>query len=274
MPDPNHIAVASALSPRFQAVLAKAWRFSHRFPGARFSIVHAGERTQERETEFHTAMSQIGIPIETPLEWREGEPAQAIVAAAREMKVDVLIAGALARHDGPHFLSSVARALLRSSPCSLLLLTDPETRPDAFERIVAITDFTDEAHEAFRAALALAEKQGAETLHVLSVYTPFTAARAAFGTEQGPARHEADEEELLERFVRLAGNSPVQIDARVIHSTTGMGASDFTKTIEADLLVVPGSSDSDGATLLPTYMDWVMQVIPCSVWVVKPSVGA
>jgi len=270
MPDPTKIAAACALSPRLHGVLVEARRFAGLFDVG-FSILHAGERLAAHEDRFRAALATCGLPPETPLLWRAGKPAEALVGLVAEHSFDLLVAGALERDAAPHFLSGVARALLREAPCSLVLFTDPQETPRPFRQIVVVTDFTDAAREAFRLALHVAEREKVETLHVLSVFTPFTAARAKLGSEEGegPARHQHDEEAMLDEFVSVAADSPVLVETRVIHSTTGMRAADFTKSIEADLLVVPATTNADGHAVLPAYMDWVMQVIPCALWVVK-----
>jgi nucleotide-binding universal stress UspA family protein len=269
MSDPAHLAVACALSPRLRGVLAEASRFAGLFD-ARVSILHAGARSETTEKQFATAIGEAGLPAETPVHWAAGEPAAALSGLADEQSADILAAGALERDVEMQFLSGVARGLLRSARCSLVLFTKPSEQPQPFRRIVVLTDFTPAAAEALRLALHVAEREKVEVLHVLSVFTPFTAARAKLGTEdEGPARHERDEEGMLADFVSGAADSPVPIETRIIHTTTGMGASDFTKTIEADLLVVPAETTAEGETRLPTSMDWVMQVIPCNLWVVK-----
>jgi len=270
---PTHLAAACALSPRLHGVLAEARRFAALFD-ARFSVLHAGEQTTAHEERFRAALEKAGLPGDTTIHWAGGAPAPALIGLAEKAHVDLLVAGALERDAAPHFLSGVARSLLRGAPCSLLLFTDPREQPCPFRRIVVLTDFTDSAREALSLALHVAEREQAEVLHVLSVHTPFTAARAQLGSEAGPGRHAHDEEAMLDDFVAFAAESPVPIDTRVIHSTTGMGASDFTKTIEADRLVIPAIADGAGSTLLPPYMDWVMQVIPCPLWVVKEPASA
>jgi nucleotide-binding universal stress UspA family protein len=272
MPRYEHIAVASALSPRFRAVLAEGWRFANRF-GARFSIIHAGAYSPEREEQFREANEALGIPLNTPILWKEGPPAESIVDAAREHGIDLLVAGALERDAKIHFLGGVARELMRRLHCSLLLLTHPEVDEHIFRRMVTITDYTEEAREAFQSALKLAEMDESEVLYVLSVFSPFAKARASLGDSSGAGdrRLEDEEEALLEEFVSPAENSPVTIDPRVIHTTTGMGASDFTKNVDADMLVVPASAHPEEGTLLPAYLDWIFKVIPCNLWVVKQT---
>lgn len=269
MPEPKNIAVACALSPRLRSVLAEAWRFAQYFD-AQFSILHAGAYTAEKEREFLANATTLGLPADTTVLWAEGEPAPALLSLAEKQGVDLLVAGALERDVGPHFLSGVARTLLRESNCSLLLFPKPNECPQPLRKIVVVTDFTDGSREALRLALHVAEREQVESLHVLSVFSPFAAARARMGAEENPTRNEEEEDAMLDEFVSFAADSPVPIETRVIHSTTGMAAADFTKTIEADLLVVAATTNPDGSIQLPTYMDWVIQVIPCNLWVVKP----
>jgi len=265
----QHIAVASALSPRFRAVLAEGWRFANRF-GARFSVIHAAAYTLERDEQFREAFRALGIPPSTPIVWKEGTAAVGIVEAVRDHGIDLVVAGALERDSEMHFLGGVARELMRRLPCSLLLFTHPEVESHAFTQLVTITDYTEAAHEAYRSALSLAEIDRAEILHVLSVFSPFEKARANLGDSSTPGRHEDEEQAMLDEFVHPGANSPITIDPRVIHTTTGMGASDFTKNVGADMLVVPAAVHPDEGTLVPAYLDWVFQIIPCNLWVVKP----
>ena len=268
-PAPLHVAVASALSPRFRPVLSEAWRVAQTLGASRFSILHVGPRSPEAEAEFTSAQTELSVS--GALHWGEGDPAEALLHWVEALSIDLLVAGALERDLGPHFLSSVARSLLHGAHCSVLLLTNPELPARPFRRIVAITDYSPAAHHAFRVALSMAEREQAEVLYVLSVFTPFTAARAALGAEEGPAHDEDDAHAMLDDFIQPAADSPIAVDARVIHSTTGMGASDFAKTMEADLLILPSGENAEGSTQLPVYTDWVSQVVPCSLWLVRVS---
>jgi nucleotide-binding universal stress UspA family protein len=263
----SRVALATAFSPRFLPGLAEGRRFAARLEAA-FSIIHTGERTVEKETILAEAMEHLGIPPETQVLWRSGEPVEAIIHAAEEAGIHLLIAGALIRErevSGRIFVGSVARGLLQRGSCSLLLITKPQIELRRYRRIAMVTDFSEGARNAFRAALALAEQDEAECLHVIAIRSPFAAARLRI--EQGEAATD-NRETLLEEFAGIAAGSPVMVERRVIESNTGIGAADFITSIEADLLVVPTAA-SQGPTLLPPQMDWVSQVIPCDLWVVK-----
>src|SRR2546421_573552 len=71
---------------------------------------------------------------------QRGDPPQAIAAAAKAERVDLLVAGVL-DHKGaepPTFLGAVARPLAEQAPCSVLLLSQPQVDPRPFRRIVVV----------------------------------------------------------------------------------------------------------------------------------------
>ena len=103
-----------------------------------------------------------------------------------------------------------------------------------------VTDFSEGVRTAFRAALALAEQDKAECLHVIAIRSLLTEARLAI--ESGSAGK--NRETLLDEFAAIAADSPVVVEPRVIDSTTGVGAADFVKTIAADLLVMAATTCS------------------------------
>jgi len=222
------------------------------------------------EQQVQAELAELGLPAGLPVVWLKGEPSAAIIEHVERTGVELLIAGALERESsGQHFLGTMARELLRKSHCSLLLFTQPRAEAQPFREIVVFIDSSDNADTAFRDALALAELENASKLHVVSVLSPLSKALAEAESAGGADRQSAETEARLAELVRSADGSPVTIETRVIASATGVGVSDFTRSIKADLLVVPARQD--GLPLLPPYMDWVLQVIPCNLWVVKAA---
>ena len=143
-----------------------------------------------------TTTFQLEMPRETRIVWREGEPPDAIVAAAKKEGVDLLIAGALEGKEvaSRSFLGAVARPLAKRARCSLLLLTRPQVGPNPFRRIVVMTDFSDCAKTALKNALWLAEADSAQLVQVISIHTPFMQARAESCAEyEKPARKREEE---------------------------------------------------------------------------------
>jgi hypothetical protein len=77
------------------------------------------------------------------------------------------------------------------------------------------------------------------------------------------------EEDALEELVLSAGATEVPIETRFIRGATGLAASDFVRSVEADLLVVPLPKTAGTVQQLPSNIAWISDVIPCNLWVIR-----
>ena len=267
------IAVASTFSPRFEQVLSEAKRIRDRF-GSTLSLIYIGERSDEITKKFATILDRLRLPDDSPVHYGLGDPADGIMRAIADHNVDLIIAGALEKESALHpFLGNVARRLLREAPCSVLLFTRPEIEPKPLRKIVFVANYSDHAKGAFKEVLKLAEAEATECLYAIRVFTTFDEVRATTIVDNGDgvARPRTFEEEdaALEKFVLDAGDTRVPIDARCIRGNTGFAASDFVKSVEADLLVVPVHKDENSKERFPNHLAWIADVIPCNLWLVR-----
>jgi hypothetical protein len=153
-----------------------------------------------------------------------------------------------------------------------MLFTHPEKKPKPLRRIVFIADHSQQGLAALKTTLILAEAESCERLYVIGIVTAFDEARAsiaseASGTETDKPNHK--EEDPLEEFVLSAGATEVPIETRFIRGATGLAASDFVRSVEADLLVVPLPKTGEKVQRLPSNIAWVSDVIPCNLWIVR-----
>ena len=266
------IAVATTFSPRFKHVLAEAKRIRDRF-GAELHLIHVAKRNQETTRKFSDVLAELELPADSPIHYEEGDPAEAILAALARENIDVLVAGALEKEIVLHpFLGNVARRLVREANCSVMLFTHPQKKPKPLRRIVFIADHSQQGLVALRTTLMLAEAESCERLYVIGIITAFDEARASItGDATGSASHKPNhsEEDPLEEFVLSAGATEVPIETRVIRGATGLAASDFVRSVEADLLVVPLPKSRETVQPLPSTIAWVSDVIPCNLWVIR-----
>ena len=200
-------------------------------------------------------------------------PAKAILAALTREKIDMLLAGALEKEVVLHpFLGNVARRLVREANCSVMLFTHPQKNPKPLRRIVFIADRLRNGLAALKTTLLLAEAESCERLYVIGIVTAFDEARASIaGDANGKATHKPNhhDEDALEELVLSAGATEVPIETRFIRGATGLAASDFVRSVEADLLVVPLPKNRETVQQLPSNIAWVSDVIPCNLWVVR-----
>ena len=266
------IAVATTFSPRFKHVLAEAKRIRDRF-GAELHLIYVGSRNEETSRKFSDVLAELELPADSPIHYEEGDPAEAILAALARENIDVLVAGALEKEIVLHsFLGNVARRLVREANCSVILFTAPQKRPKPLRRIVFIADHSQHGLVALKTTLMLAEAESCERLYVIGIITAFDEARASIaGDATGSTTHKAnhDEEDPLEEFVLSAGATEVPIETRFIKGATGLAASDFVRSVEADLLVVPLPKSRETVQQLPSNIAWVSDVIPCNLWIVR-----
>lgn len=267
------IAVATTFSPRFKEVLAEAKRIRDRF-GAELHLIHVGKRDQETPVRFSEVLAELGLPPDSPVHYEEGDPAEAILGAVTREKIDMLIAGALEKEIVLHqFLGNVARRLVREANCSVILFTDPQKKPKPLRRIVFVADPSKNGLGALKTTLLLAEAESCERLYVIGIITAFDEARASMVGDDAnvSAAHKSKhaEEDALEELVLSAGSTDVPIETRSIRGATGLAASDFVRSVEADLLVVPLPKSLGSVQKIPSNIAWVSDVIPCNLWVIR-----
>ena len=274
MQDPSAyktIAVATTFSPRFKRVLSEAKRIRDRF-GAELHLIHVGKRNQETPKKFCDVLAELGLPTDSPIHYEEGDPAEGILAALAREKIDMLIAGALEKEIVLHqFLGNVARRLVREANCSVMLFTHPQKNPKPLRRIVFIADHSKDQLNPLKTTLLLAEAESCERLYVIEINTAFDEARASIEDPNArPARKPKHaEEDALDELVLSAGATEVPIETRSIRGATGLAASDFVRSVEADLLVVPLPKSRGSVQQLPSNIAWVSDVIPCNLWVIR-----
>ena len=271
MPDSpryQRIAVASTFSPRFRQVLAEAKRIRDRFE-SELSLIYVGEETSETTGRFSEVLSSLGLPANSPIYYEQGDPADGILAALRKHPIDLIVAGALEKEVVLHpFLGNVARRLVREAICSVMLFVRPEPEPKALRRMVFVADesYSEEAGVALRQVYHLATAEKIEKLFVVRIITTFDEARAS---REGDHSTTHDEEEALEKFVVAAGHTDVPVEIRCIRGNTGFAAADFVQSVEADLLVIPVPKSGNGSGNLPSNLSWLIDVIPCNLWVIR-----
>jgi nucleotide-binding universal stress UspA family protein len=222
-----------------------------------------GEKSEETSAKFAAALERISLPKNSPIHYEQGDPATAILRAIERHDIDLIVAGALEKEVVLHpFLGNVARRLLREGRSSVILFTHPALEPEPLRKIVFLVEYSEHGSNSLRRALHLAARENSERVYVVRLITTFDEARAK--KEGTPA--EADEDAKLEHFVLDLGHTDVPIEVRCIRGNTGFAAADFVKSVEADLLVVP-LDPAKNAGQLPPNLEWLMDVIPCNLWV-------
>jgi nucleotide-binding universal stress UspA family protein len=241
-----HFAVASTFSPRFRAVLAEADRAAKMF-GARLSVLHAGERTQEKAASFQEAFADLGRE-NVEIYWCEGgAPVQALVTAATNEKFDLFIAGTIARPNDPrNFTGTIVRELFSRTPCDLLLIPDPkEMAPAGLNACLLV-----EAHSPrWRAAKETLKTIRPSKISILAADSPFAQARRIL---LGAEMEEGSLEDICDELSEI---TPA-VDLLRIRSNTGFMICEVVQETAPDFLFVE-SGWKAGQRVLPPYLGWL-----------------
>jgi nucleotide-binding universal stress UspA family protein len=257
--------VATTFSPRFLAVLSEAGRIAQAL-GASLELIHADNYEAQKEERFREALSQLKLPENAVIHFEPGDPAESILQVRQAANLDLLMAGALERESvHRNFTGNVARELLRRAPCDLFLFVEPNEEPRPMASIyVAIPDFLETSRQVFHQALDLAEKVGTEEVTVLLIQTTFAEAK-----EKALGNDVASPEESWNAFVQERTETSVSLDFHLIRGNTGFTAFEYLQSSGANLLVVPSERTPSGEPVFAPVLDWIIQVIPTNLWVIR-----
>jgi hypothetical protein len=129
---------------------------------------------------------------------------------------------------------------------------------------IAVADFSPLTRSVFHRAVEFAERAGAEMLTMVHVQTPFSEAKdKALGTEA------ARPEDSLQLLLSEKSASNLQFDYHLVRGNTGFTAFEFIQASGADFLVMPSEIQPGGTPAFAPVLDWVIQVIPANLWVVR-----
>lgn len=261
------IAAATTFSPRFHAVLGEAGRTAKYF-GAELQLIHVGEETEEKKSRIADGLAQLQIKTETVIHWAPGDPATMITQMARQHGCDLVVAGAVQAEAGGEtgyrpFANDIARKLIAEAPFDLFLFLKPEEVDQKIHSPAVLIDFSETSAEALRQTVQVAKRRGAEKVYALQILTTFDEHRLRAAGQE----HEADER--LDQFVLDSTPLDVPIDTQCIRGNTGFAACEHVQDIGADLLVVPTGMPGGDQPVLSPSLDWLYQVIPCNLWIMR-----
>jgi nucleotide-binding universal stress UspA family protein len=263
----RRVGVATTFSPRFMAVLAEAGRLSASLE-APLCLIHADSFAPDKESRFRQALKSLGLDEKAPIFFESDDPVEAILKVQQEQQIDLLVAGALETESvHRNFTGNVARELLKRAPCDLMFYTEPREQPAPPAVIfVAISDFSEFSREVFGRAMKAAEQRSAQKLTLIHVQTTFAQAREK---ALGAACESQSLEETVESWLQEYESSPVELDYHLLRGNTGFTACEYVQANGADLLVMPSHFEHPTQPVFPPALDWIIQVIPTNVWIIR-----
>ncbi|HPG38329.1 MAG TPA: universal stress protein [bacterium] len=262
--------VAAAFSPRLSAVLNEACRLLT-LMGAVPIIIHVGEDTPLVRSKLEEAIACSDFK-DYPTEYyiRSGNPADVLINAAREFQVDLIIAGAL-KKEGliKYYIGSVARNIARYAPCSVLLMTEPQVRPQPFYKIHCAVEYDQEAEFAVKVAVNISREVNTRDLYFTHTFQEPELAekKVANGTIQQIKDIYKREDTRLKKFLARFDFRGMVYSTRCLFERSHSVTLDFTREIGADLFIVHGPSNPHSLweRIFPQHLELALQNLPCSI---------
>jgi len=271
------VALAIAFSPRMEALIAEARRLIGLFRGE-LILIHVGVKTPELETKLdgilHQHCSDLG---KVKVLWKEGKPAKTILKTCEEEHADLLVLGALKKEGFlTYYLGSVARKVLRKSPCSVLTLIEPKLETTRFSKVVINGTQLEVTPKVIAKGLEFCQKENATQVHIINEIKLYglQMATAGEGSEDEVAhtRRKLVQEEIryVQEILDGLDQTGLKINIKVTAGKWAVELVRYCESIQADLLIM---GDEKGYSfidrLFPHDLEEILSELPCNLLIVK-----
>lgn len=273
----SKVALAIAFSPRMEALIAEARRLIGLFQGE-LVLIHVGVKTPELEAALDKILERHCSDLKRiKTIWKEGKPAKTILQTCEEEQVNLLVLGAL-KKEGlfTYYLGSVARKVIRKSPCSVLTLIDPKIETTRFSKVVINGTQLEITPRVIEKGLKFCQVEEASQIHILNEIKLYGLQMATAGEgsedEVSTTRRKLVQEEIkyVQEILDGLDQTGLRINIKVTAGKWAVELVRYCESIEADLLIM---GDSDGSTffdrLFPHDLEEILTEIPCNLLIVK-----
>ncbi len=271
------VALAIAFSPRMEALIAEARRLIGIFQGD-LILIHVGIKTDELESKLDEILHRHCSDLkQIKTLWKEGKPAKTILKTCEEEGVDLLVLGAL-KKEGllTYYLGSVARKVIRKSPCSVLTLIDPKIETTRFSKVVINGTQLEVTPKVIAKGLKFCQAEGASQVHILNEIKLYglQMATAGEGSEDEVAltrrKLVQDEIKYVQEILDGLDQSGLKINIKVTAGKWAVELVRYCDSINADLLIM---GDEKGYSFIdrifPHDLEEILTELPCNLLIVK-----
>lgn len=276
-PEIRKIGLAISFSPNSLAHLELARQLCRRW-GSVLTLIYAGQPDDAmkkglEETKEELKKEAVSASVVTG----QGNPARVILNAAKELKFDLLIAGALERENlQGYYIGSVARKLMRNSPCSLLILTPDFSKRKLLQKIYMTTNFSEANEPALLYATDLSRMNGGSLGLIREFQVPglamtVNATGSLAEAEDALEQWKKEEQAKMQIYIREHDFSGIPVSGVCIYGKEGFESGAYAKEQEADLLVM--TAPERKLWLLDRIfqhdVEYILKELPCSLLLVR-----
>jgi nucleotide-binding universal stress UspA family protein len=273
----SKVALAIAFSPRMEALIAEARRLIGIFQGE-LVLIHVGVKTPELESKLDEILRRHCSDLQRiKTIWKEGKPAKTILKTCEEEQVNLLVLGAL-KKEGlfTYYLGSVARKVIRKSPCSVLTLIDPQIKTTRFSKVVINGTQLEVTPRVIEKGLKFCQVEGASQIHILNEIKLYGLQMATAGEgsedEVSNIRKKLIQEEIkyVQEILDGLDQTGLKINIKVTAGKWAVELARYCESIHADLLIM---GDENGYSFIdrifPHDLEEILSELPCNLLIVK-----
>lgn len=270
----NNIGLAITFSPTGKALFAQALRFAKLY-NARLNLIHIGEKDEQSVNHIDSIIKSFDCEtVFINKIWQSGEPASSIIKVCKKEKIDLLILGALEKENFiKYYAGSVARKLMRTAPCSVMILVNPSEEQTKFKKICVSINFeqNDEMTAKLANELATLEKAD-ELIFIREFQVPGLSITV---TDNGSVEEidsiknqwQQEEEQKLELFISELEIRNSNLKKVCLFGKQGWQISKYAEENKSDLLVLsaPKKKIKLMDRIFQHDLEYIFQDLPCNV---------
>jgi nucleotide-binding universal stress UspA family protein len=271
------IAVAISFSPRCAPILAEAKRINDSLK-AHLVLIHIGEKTNEKENDLDTMLSQVGIKAnDCRIIFMEGDPVDTILKLCKLNIVDLLILGALEKENiFKFYVGSIARSISRRAKCSVLLLTNPSIDFLQYKKFVVTGVENPKTIHTIKTSLYLAKNLGVKNVTIVNEVDNPGLTMAIVEDTTGPESKEIkkniieESNERLQAILNVCELADIKLLEKSINGKPGYIISKYAREKKADLLVInsPDTQLNVFDRIFAHGIEYILADLPCNVLIV------
>lgn len=271
------ILIGIAFSPNLKANLFEAIRISNMF-GAELIGVHVGEKSDKKEAQLQKLLSEapsLNSPLKTI--WQKGKPVEVILKTSTKEQVDLLILGALQKENlYKYYVGSIARALTRKAPCSVLLLIKPSIERVPCKHIVVNGLKDEKTKETIKTAFKVGNYLDCKRITIveeisqaeldIKVNDDSTLRKATLEKERIKKREDLRVEKILKEID--CKNTTLKIQS--IFGRRGYSIGHYARVKRADLLIMNAPIKTTFLDrIFPHDIEYILSELPTDLLIVK-----
>ena len=275
------LGLAITFSPNGQALLIEAKRLQMLF-NSELILIHVGEKTREAHELLTQLIIKSGLDISsTKVIWENGDPAKVIINKCYDENIDLLLAGALEKENFlNYYIGSVARRILRSAPCSVLILTAPSTSPKPLKKFCISVDFSLESENTMKKAYEFALLENAVQFILIREFLvpglAMTIQDSGSTQDTEKIRNQWQEEEIAKLKIFVKELNLTQIDVKIVclYGRQGWEANKYVRDVNGDILVISGPKKELKLfdRIFQHDAEFIYKQLPCSLLVIKSGI--